>query len=235
MHNEGEALAALDAVFQAGFTNVSTDLLCGVPGQTVADLENHLLKLMRFPITHLSIYLLTLLPRHSMYKELPNEEEQLKHLLFIDEFMKSRGFTHYEISNFCKPGFQARHNMAYWTHESYLSFGPSAHSYSKPNSIRFKNFSSLHKYAECLIQEKKLPVEWTESLSENDQELEKWLLAIRLDRGFPRDWIQSSNKHEKLKVLIEKGYLETHPEFPDRLRATPRGFAISDALVRELA
>ena len=182
VHNEGEALVALDTLFSAGFDNVSTDLLCGVPGQTVEDLQSHMEKLTSYPISHLSIYLLTLTKTHKMYKDLPNEDEQLKHLLFIDEFMRAKGFEHYEISNFAKAGFRARHNLAYWTEKSYLGFGPSAHSFQAETSSRFKNISSLHKYAENLDQGK-LPVEWTEHLSVEERSLEKWMLAIRLAEG----------------------------------------------------
>jgi oxygen-independent coproporphyrinogen-3 oxidase len=235
VHNEGEALAALDAVFSAGFSNVSTDLLCGVPGQTLADLESHMEKLTSFPIQHLSIYLLTLTPTHKMYKLLPHEDEQLAHLLFIDSFMKEKGFEHYEISNFARPGFQARHNLAYWTEKSYLGFGPSAHSFQAENATRFKNISSLHRYAEELSKKSVLPVEWIEHLSPEARGLEKWMLAIRLDRGFPGEWLTHESQKQKAAHLLKEGYLELHPEVPGYLRATARGFSMSDALVKELS
>jgi oxygen-independent coproporphyrinogen-3 oxidase len=130
VHDEAHALRALETVFEAGFANVSTDLLCGVPGQSLDDLRSHMEKLTAFPITHLSIYLLTLPPHHKMYRDLPNEDEQLRHLLLIDEFMREKGFRHYEISNFARNGLRARHNLVYWQGGSYLGFGPSAHSYA---------------------------------------------------------------------------------------------------------
>jgi len=235
VHDENQALRALDSVFSSGFTNVSADLLCGVPGQTISDLESHMEKLTSFPITHLSIYLLTLAPRHAMYASLPKEDEQLAHLLFIDEFMKSKGFEHYEISNFAKPGFRARHNLAYWTEKSYLGFGPSAHSFQLEKSIRFKNFSSLHRYSDELLKKNTLPVEWTETLSAEARGLEKWMLAIRLADGFPMDWLKGDGQIQKADRLLKEGYLEVHPELPERYRATARGFSMSDALVRELA
>ena len=235
VHDEAAALRALDTLFEAGFSNVSTDLLCGVPGQTLEDLRAHIEKLTSFPIQHLSIYLLTLPPHHKMYKDLPDEEEQLRHLLFIDEAMRAQGFEHYEISNFAKPGRRARHNLAYWTGKSYLAFGPSAHSYSAEESQRFKNFSSLHRYGKELVENSILPVEWTEALNPEQKEIEKWMLAIRLEEGFPKDWLTSSNKRAKSEAMIRAGLLEPHPEQPGRIRATPRGFATSDALVKELS
>lgn len=235
VHNEGEALKALEAVFEAGFDNVSTDLLCGVPGQTESDLVEYIERLTSFPITHLSIYLLTLPPHHAMYRELPSEEEQLAHLLLIDSEMRARGFEHYEISNFARPGKRARHNLVYWTGGSYLAFGPSAHSHLSGSRSRFKNVSSLHKYASLLLDENRLPVEGEESLSEEQLELEKWMLAIRLSDGFPRNWLSREGQRRKAAVCLQRGLLEVHPEDPTRLRATPRGFAVSDALVRELS
>ena len=235
VHDESSALRALDTLFESGFSNVSTDLLCGVPGQTLADLESHLKQLTSFPIQHLSIYLLTLTPHHKMFKDLPNEDEQLRHLLFIDEFMRSRGFDHYEISNFAKPGRRAKHNLVYWTGGSYLAFGPSAHSYAAENGERFKNFSSLHQYARVLLEKETLPVEWTETLTHDQKELEKWLLAIRLEEGFSKDWLVSSVQKMKCETFIREGLLEPHPLFPGRIRATPRGFAMSDALIKELS
>lgn len=236
VHNEGDAIKALNVLFEAGFTNVSTDLLCGVPGQTVEDLDSHLKQLTAFPITHLSIYLLTLTKHHKMYKDLPHEDEQLKHLLFIDQFMRDQGFEHYEISNFAKPGKRAKHNLVYWTNGAYLSFGPSAHSYSvkDESKIRFKNFSSLHRYAKELIDEKKLPVEWSEELTAEQTDLEKWMLAIRLADGFPSQWLETSAQVKKSEALVNEGLLEVHPEKPGFLRATPRGFSLSDGLVRTL-
>jgi oxygen-independent coproporphyrinogen-3 oxidase len=235
VHSESEALKALETVFRAGFQNVSTDLLCGVPGQSTRDLEAHLTRLTEFPIQHLSIYLLTLAPHHAMYRDLPNEEVQLEHLLLIDSFMRDRGFEHYEISNFARPGARARHNLVYWTGGSYLAFGPSAHSFSKESKLRFKNHSSLHRYARELLEQSTLPVEWRESLTPEQLELEKWMLAIRLSDGFPSEWLKSEAQKSKARLFLEKNLLEPHPTRLHQLRATPRGFAMSDALVRELS
>jgi oxygen-independent coproporphyrinogen-3 oxidase len=235
VHDEREALRALDSVFESGFTNVSTDLLCGVPGQTLDDLDSHIRGLTAFPLTHLSIYLLTLTPGHPMYRELPDENEQLAHLSFIHEKMIDLGFEHYEISNFAKPGHRARHNLVYWTGASYLGLGPSAHSFSLADRLRFRNPNSLHRWATPLLNENRLPVEDSEELTPEQQELEKWLLAIRLEEGFPKAWIDSDSRRKKVEILVKEGLLEPHPRISDRLRATPRGFALSDALVRELS
>jgi oxygen-independent coproporphyrinogen-3 oxidase len=233
VHSREAALRALDAIFEAGFTNVSVDLLCGVSGQSERDLEEAMQTLASYPITHLSCYLLTLAPHHPMFKRLPPEDEQLKHLALIDSVMTARGFVHYEISNFCKPGLPARHNLVYWKGGSYLGLGPSAHSYDAEDSKRWKNFSSLHRYGETLARGE-LPVEWEESLSLEQREIEKWMLALRLDEGFPEHWLTSERQKTKAHALVQAGMMEPHPERPGLLRLNARGFPLSDQIVKEL-
>jgi oxygen-independent coproporphyrinogen-3 oxidase len=234
VHSRDAAFTALDAIFAAGFTNVSVDLLCGVPNQKVADVELAMEELIRYPITHLSCYLLTLPKTHRMFKDLPKEDEQLEHLLAIDRYMTGNDFAHYEISNFAKPGKRARHNLAYWTGKSYLALGPSAHSFDATSGERWKNFSSLHKYAALLAKGEPV-IEWTEVLTADQREMEKWLLALRLEEGFPRAWLDTDLRRKKAAVFTEKGLLEPHPSRLESLRLTPRGFALSDQIISEFA
>jgi oxygen-independent coproporphyrinogen-3 oxidase len=245
VHSREKAIQALEAIFASGITNVSVDLLCGVPGQSVEDVERAMEELTRFPITHLSCYLLTLPKTHKMHRELPSEEGQLEHLLAIDRFMQARGFEHYEISNFArKPApeqpaghYRARHNLAYWQRRGYLGLGPSAHSFDPAlgtHGTRWKNFSSLHKYADTL--KKGLPpVEWTEELDAEAARLEDWMLALRLDEGFPADWLETPGQRQKAARLQQDGILEPHPGMPGRLRLTARGFAVSDQVIATLS
>lgn len=234
VHDEERALKALNTVFEAGFKNVSTDFLCGVPDQSLKDLEAGLARILEFPITHLSCYLLTLPKHHSMYSKLPHEDQQLEQLLFIDAFLTSRGFEHYEISNFAKStgSYRAKHNLVYWKNEPYLGLGPSAHSYS--GTARFKNFSSLHAYARAL-SEKKLPIEWKEELNLDQTELEKWMLAIRLDEGFPTEWLVADSQKKWSEIFTKEGLLKPHPNKPNTLVCTPKGFALTDSMIKKLA
>lgn len=234
VHSRETALHALDHVFNAGFDNVSVDLLCGVPDQSEYDLEEALKTLSQFPITHLSCYLLTLPPHHKMYSQLPDEETQLAHLLFIHNWMNDRGFEHYEISNFSKPGKRAQHNLKYWNGHSYLGLGPSAHSYDADSFRRWKNVSSLHKYAN-LLEKNESVIEWTETLTPKQLELEKWMLTLRLNEGFPVDWLKTPAQKANAIALESKGLLEKHPENPQKKRLTPTGFAVSDQIIRSLA
>lgn len=233
VHSRDKALHSLDTIFASGISNVSVDLLCGVPGQTLEILEEALAKLTDFPITHLSCYLLTLPPHHRMYAELPDEHEQWSHLQLIDDWMKARGFHHYEISNFAKPGFEARHNLAYWKGHSYLGLGPSAHSYDAAARLRWKNVSSLHGYGDRL-KKGALPREQMEMLTHQQMELERWMLALRLSEGFPAEWLDTPLRQARAKLFTEQGYMEHHPEHGGRIRLTARGFALSESIIDAL-
>lgn len=234
VHDEEEALRAVDAALAAGFENISVDLMCGLPGQKLSSLENNLKKLTALPIRHLSCYLLTLPKTHRLAKQMPNEETQIQQLLFIDAFMREQGFRHYEISNYSRPGFEARHNLHYWNKGSYLGLGPSAHSYDHRNQRRWKNFSSLSKYS-SLIEKGELPIEWREDLTRDQQELETWLLALRLDTGFPKSWLTSDPQIRSMALLTEHGYLEFHPEDANSIRLTALGFTVSDWIIEQLS
>lgn len=233
VHSRQTALKSLEAIFAAGFNNVSVDLLCGVPGQTLSDLDSAMNELTQYPITHLSCYLLTLPKHHAMYKDLPNDETQLQHLLFIDQKMRNLGFEHYEISNFAKPGKQAQHNLAYWKGASYLGLGPSAHSFDSTQSIRWKNFSSLHRYVQFL-QKNEPVVEWSESLREDQLKMERWMLNLRLAEGFPISWLDTPLRQSTARELQLRGLLEDHPHLPGRKRLTATGFALSDQVIAAL-
>ncbi len=234
VHSKEAVPQALDAVFQAGFDNVSVDLLCGVPGQTEKDLSEALETLTQFPISHLSCYLLTLPKQNPMSRSLPDEETQLSHLLWVHHWLTTRGFEHYEISNFAKPGKKARHNLRYWEGFSYLGLGPSSHSFDAQNSLRWKNVSSLHRYCTSLEKGESV-IEGQEYLGPKEKQLEKWMLALRLDTGFPTDWLTTDLQRNRVELFEKEGLIEVHPIDSRRKRLTARGFALSDQIIQALA
>lgn len=234
VHSRKHALRALEEVFEAGFTNVSVDLLCGVPGQSLENIREALETLSSFPITHLSCYLLTLARQHPLAGRLPDEDAQLEHLLFVDRWMRERGFEHYEISNYARPGHRARHNMKCWTGRSYLGLGPSAHSYDALLLKRWKNVSSLHRYA-ALLKDGQSPTEAFEDLTPRQHQLEQWMLTLRLQDGFPENWLDNAARRERARALSTQGLLEPHPCRPGYQRLTARGFALSDHVIAVLS
>lgn len=234
VHAREAVFEALEILVMAGFQNISVDLLAGVPGQSVQDLHEAIQALLSCcPLTHLSCYLLTLPPQHPLFSKLPSPDEQLQHYLAVHDDLTSRGFQHYEISNYCLPGYESRHNLNYWGGQSYLGLGPSAHSYDASLQRRWKNVSSLHRYAAAL--EASALKEAEESLTEAQQRLETWMLAIRLREGFPDAWFPESERSRMAQYLRDQGWGESFRK-PGSCalfwRLTPKGWALSDELLK---
>jgi oxygen-independent coproporphyrinogen-3 oxidase len=135
-HDSAQAAIALKETFRAGFENVTIDLIYGIPGMTIQEWTSNLDYSFSFDIKHLSAYHLTIEPGTVFGKMLEkgliaeiDEEESNSLFNILIEKAESAGFVHYEISNFGKPGFFSIHNSNYWKQVSYLSLGPSAHSF----------------------------------------------------------------------------------------------------------
>lgn len=178
LHTAAQAEDALNAVFEAGFTNVSVDVMFGLPKQTAASFENTLDRLLAYPITHLSAYSLqweegTPLGDHPA----PMEEEAEEALwLLLCEKAKKAGFAHYEISNFAREGKASRHNTAYWKRTDYIGLGPAAHSFWK--GVRYS-------YPEDRVAfcENPWPLQNPEPIGAADAREEELMLGLRLAEG----------------------------------------------------
>ena len=134
-HNAAEAIAAFQTVRAAGFSNVNLDLMYGLPQQTMAQWQDTLQRLADLAPAHISLYCLTLeegtpLRRWVKQGKLPPPDEDLAADLYqyARQLLAERGYRHYEISNWARPGLESRHNLAYWQNLPYLGVGPGAHS-----------------------------------------------------------------------------------------------------------
>lgn len=131
-HTATQALDTIQAAHDAGFDNISADIMIGLPGDKTETLEKTLADLTALPLTHLSAYMLKLMPdtpfgRHAP-ANIPDDDSQAALYEFCVDYLNDRGFAQYEISNFAKPGFLSRHNMLYWNCDDYIGLGPAAHS-----------------------------------------------------------------------------------------------------------
>ena len=178
-HTAARAKEAIFAARDAGFDNISIDLMLETPSQTLESLRATLDQLADLPISHLSLYNLTFeegTPFHRKRKTLlplvPKPEECLSFLQLTVERLEAIGLKRYEISAFGRP---SRHNLGYWTARPFLGFGPSAFSYW--NGARFRNTADIRRYAE-LLEQGQDPADFREELPypKNLREL----LAIRL-------------------------------------------------------
>ncbi len=181
-HNSEEAINGLTWAKEIGITNITMDLIYGIPNMTMEQWHSNLQTFFDLDLPHLSAYGLTiedqthlghLVKTHQVQTEKDsNYNVQFEYLMNATQ---AQGFDHYEISNFGKPGFYSGHNTAYWLGKKYVGIGPSAHSFN--GKERSWNVASNMKYTK-LLKEEKLPSE-IENLSINDQFNEYVLTRLR--------------------------------------------------------
>jgi putative oxygen-independent coproporphyrinogen III oxidase len=232
-HTARQTREALSLARQAGFERLSVDLLYGFAGQSRARLAASLEEALSFAPEHLSCYLLSLEPRTPFGErhargELGRlcEEEERDFFLFTAETLRSRGYEHYEVSNFARsPAFRSRHNQKYWRHVPYLGLGPAAHSYL--GRERWWNVRSVDRYREALGAGR-LPVEGQETLTDEQIWLEKLYLGLRCADGVPVELLRASPGWEAVVTALEAEGLARLEE--SRLSLTLEGLLVADRL-----
>ena len=205
-HGWGEFLEAYRRARAAGFKNISVDLMYGVPGQTIEDLRESLEEAGRLKPEHVSVYGLQVEPRTLYYKRGVETEEELGRRMYalVIRFLKKRGWRHYEISNFARPGREAVHNTLYWTGADYLGLGCGAASYVRGR--RWTNLDRLEKYLEA-VEAGRLPNASEERLKGKEKLGERILLALRLLRGRRLTGPESRAFSAELGRLKEQGLI----------------------------
>ncbi|HEY2964590.1 MAG TPA: radical SAM family heme chaperone HemW [Pyrinomonadaceae bacterium] len=187
-HTAADARRTFHDLRSAGFENVSFDLIAGLPGQTLAGWQRNVDEALALRPEHLSFYLLevhsgTPLAQHIQRGIQPQPDEDLAAVMY--EWMLERasqaGYEHYEISNLCRPGFQARHNTKYWTAAPYFGFGCSAHSYDGRRR-RWSNQRDVLEYVR-LAEKGSSPIVEEQDLTVNELRSEAVFLGLRLMRG----------------------------------------------------
>ena len=130
LHNASQASRSIELSKQAGFENITIDLIYGLPGLPDERWKQNLQTAFRFNIPHLSCYALTVEPNTALKKMIDvnkkdniDAETQARHFELLMQLSESAGYEHYEISNFAKPGFRSQHNSSYWQGKSYIGLG----------------------------------------------------------------------------------------------------------------
>ncbi|MDR0324950.1 MAG: radical SAM family heme chaperone HemW [Oscillospiraceae bacterium] len=236
-HTPEQAADSVREAADAGFTNISVDVMYGIPGQTRAQLTETLRSVCTWRITHLSLYGLKLeegTPLAEAEPVLPKDEEQAEMYLEAVELLSKEGLKQYEISNFSRQGYICRHNYKYWTLEPYVGFGAAAH--SDFGGKRYSFVKDIQAYINGVRD--------SESLMEEMQQVpmieragEYVMLGLRTANGV------SSNEYtrlfkasfdtleDKLERCAKWGLAETEG---DRWRLTPKGFLVSNQIIGEL-
>lgn len=226
--------------------NFSFDLLFALPGQTLGGLKLDLEEVASFAPPHLSAYCLTVPESHPMSLGRPPEDEQVEMFAQIEGALQEIGLEKYEISNFAKPGFESRHNLAYWRNVSYWGIGLSSHSYLRehqPHGLRFWNPKSLALYGEQVERRENsftslLPDDQWEALLENEFLTDFCHMFLRTSRGLPEEALRntcSANAQprllSRLQKLTEAGLLR---QAGGTWSLTSRGQLISNKVFGEL-
>lgn len=209
---------------EAGFNNISLDLMLGIPNQTSASLSESIIFCADLGVQHISAYILKLEEGTFFYKNahklnLPDDDETADlYLLAVSELEKA-GFKQYEISNFAKEGFESKHNLKYWRLEDYFGIGAAAHSCI--NSKRFYYPRDIEYF-----------INGGEPISDGESGTreEKIMLGLRLKEGIKKELLSSKALGE-LPSLEQNGYVGITPS---NIFLTPKGFLISNTIINTL-
>ena len=240
-HSSDKATQAIQLIAAAGIDNISIDLMFDLPHQTLKTWENTLSQIKDLPITHLSLYNLTLEPHTVFFKHkktlsptLPSPEDSTQMLEMALDYLTDAGLKRYEISAFAKKGLHSRHNSGYWTGRPFLGFGPSAFSYWEKK--RFQNVPHLNRYSEAL-KEGRLPIHFEEKLEAPNARLELLAVQLRLVDGV--DLTDFERRHDKLSAttyetlaqLEAKGWIARQE---NRICLTSQGQLFYDSVASEI-
>lgn len=240
-HDGRQAAQCLQEAYAAGFDNFSADLIFGIPGLTDRRWGENIAQMLDFKVPHLSCYALTLEPRTALAhlistnKIPPLEEEQAaRQFEILMERLAKAGYEQYEISNFSKPGYRARHNSSYWKRVPYLGIGPAAHSF-RPQERQW-NVANNARYIKS-IRSGVLPYE-KEILSEDMQWNEYMMTALRTAEGCDRQYIIAHFGQERHDWLIQQCQpfiraLQVQLT-TNRIRLTPKGKLFADGIAAAL-
>ncbi|WP_085524707.1 radical SAM family heme chaperone HemW [Tuberibacillus sp. Marseille-P3662] len=190
-HTSAGATQGIELAKSMGLTNISVDLMFGLPGQTEQDLETSIDQALALDPAHISIYSLQVEPRTIFYNrmrkgklKLPAEEIEAEMYETIISRLQDKGFHQYEISNFSKSGFESRHNLIYWNNDEYFGFGAGAHGYLEGE--RTVNAGPMRSFLR-LVQEQGTSMVSHHPVSQQEQIEEEMFLGLRK--------IQGVNKH----------------------------------------
>ncbi len=195
VHNADEAMHSVVNAQDLGFSNISIDLIYGIPGLTKDKWEENLHQFFKLNVPHLSAYSLTVEPNTALdvlirkKKMQPiNDKESISHFKTLIKQTQLNDYVHYEISNFAKKGYYSKHNSLYWLGGNYLGLGPSAHSFN--GKSRHWNVSSLTKYLQLINVSQKIFEK--EILSDVQRFNEYVMTSIRTSWGCNIDFIKNN-------------------------------------------
>lgn len=241
IHTAAQARASFAAARAAGFDNISLDLMYGLPGQTLSDLQSSVEQALALGPEHISIYGLQLEPGTVFARqqeqgrlELPDDDTAEAMYDYMTTALPQAGYERYEISNFARPGRESRHNMSYWQDVPYLGIGAAAHSYL--DGQRYENMADIAGYIKAVTEGESVTSEEEPATRQIAME-EYAFLALRMVRGISRDGFAArfgvtleSVYGEVIARLEAQGLLQTTPE---AVALTPQGMKLGNQVFAE--
>ena len=239
IHTTEESRQAFQAARQAGFDNISIDLIHSLPGQSLDQWRTELQQAVKLSPEHISIYGLTVetgTPFAQTYPadspELVDEDLSADMFEFTDEFLTASGFDHYEIANYARPGYRSQHNSGYWQRDGYLGLGVAAHSFLRDGyGVRYSNPDNLEEYRRGVLSGQLTRVD-EQRLRQSDAMAECMFLGLRLADG-----VSQHNFKREFGLSFEEAYgsvptdlvrLGLLNQTVERLALTPRGMLLSN-------
>jgi oxygen-independent coproporphyrinogen-3 oxidase len=240
----------------AGVKNISIDLIFGLPQLSSSQWSETLKKALEISSRgllpqHISSYQLSVEPGSMLarlvekgsWSEASEELCQEQYAALCDA-LACAGYHHYEISNFAQPGFEARHNSAYWRHVPYVGLGPGAHSYIQSNSMRRWNRQDLHTYLAAGCIGDFASIQEGEVLDAEQLTLERIMLGLRTSEGLPESFLRVNCDSGALSRALAAGHLVSVAPARDsssaaqlaeqNLRIPESNFFISDSIIASL-
>ncbi len=232
-HSPEDTYECLEDSLKAGIDNINIDLIFGIEGQTLKDLQKDIDIYTSLPVKHISAYMLTAYEETPLGQKvksglysLPDENMLEEMYIAINEGFRKKGFKRYEISNWSKNGFQCKHNLFYWKHVEFLGFGISAWSFVK--NERFGNTPNLSGYFKKLEKGEK-PIFFREKLSQEELNREKIILGLRLEEGVEINLVKG--KEKEIHFLLEGGFIRINK---DKISLTEKGVLVSNYVINKL-
>lgn len=230
IHTFQQAADAVALAKAKGFTNISLDLMYGLPGQTQARFLESVERCLALDPQHLSCYGLKLEPGTPMGRAasvLPDDDAQADTYLALCDVLRERGFEHYEISNFARPGYRSRHNMKYWDLSEYLGLGPGAHSFLNGRRFAFSRDIKAYIGGEDILRDE-------EEVASFQRQGEYLMVRLRTADGVDlldlekRYGIDSTPYEEAFRSLMGNGLI-AHQGM--RWWLTEKGFLVSNSII----
>lgn len=231
-HTEAQVYSSIERLRAAGFENITIDLIYGLPNQTMEMVERDVQKFLELDLPHVALYSL-ILEDHTVFMNrqrrgrlrLPSDDRNADMYEYIIEMLTSKGYSHYEVSNFGKIGYESKHNMTYWDNAEYYGIGAGASGYL--DGIRYKNHGPVHHY---LREENKRVNE--EVLTRKQRIEEEMFLGLRKKNGvsierFPKKFGQTLE--EVYGTIIEElAFQKMLFEADGRIQMTEKGFELGN-------